>query len=93
LPAHQDKDLTIYCFENLRDEINIFKIDEDFTAELVKHLMYLEVDKGQFIYREGDFPEEIYFMAQGKVDLIDPEGFNMLSMVEGCFFGEIEAID
>jgi hypothetical protein len=58
----------------LRDEINIFKIDNDFTAEFVKHLMYLEVEKGQFIYREGDFPEEVYFLAQGKVDLIDTEG-------------------
>lgn len=46
LPAHQDKDLTLYCFQNLRDEINILKIDDDFTAELVKHLMYLEVEKG-----------------------------------------------
>lgn len=55
--------------------------------------MYLEVDKGSFIYREGDYPEEIYFLAQGKVNLIDPDGTIMLSMVEGCFFGEIEAID
>ena len=52
----------------MTDIISIFKIDEDFTAEIVIDLWYFEAGKGDIIYREEDYPTEVYFLAEGKVN-------------------------
>ena len=71
LPTQLKKDLLLYCYEFLKDEISIFKIDPNFTADMVQHLYYFEAEKGDVIYREGDHPEEVYFLGTGKVNLVN----------------------
>ncbi len=60
---------------------------------MVTQLMYFETEKGEVVYREGDHPEEVYFLSSGKIDLVDESGRVMVQMLEGCLFGEIEVLE
>lgn len=60
---------------------------------MVLNLQYIELEKDDVVYREGDHVEEIYFLQSGRIALMNENGTKLLTMVEGTFFGEIEAIE
>jgi CRP-like cAMP-binding protein len=56
----------------------------------VQALRKLKIDKGDVLYFEGDFSEEIYFIKQGKVKLFASNGYPYLNFKDGQNFGEVE---
>jgi CRP-like cAMP-binding protein len=51
-------------------------------------LRKIKVDKGDVIYVDGEFSEEIYFIKQGKVKLFATNGFPFLTCKDGEHFGD-----
>ncbi|KRX02605.1 Cyclic nucleotide-binding protein [Pseudocohnilembus persalinus] len=93
LPPKICQNLLMYCFGFLKQEISLFQLDENFTARIILNLYYMSVEKGEVIYREGDNPEEVFFLGSGKVNLLEENGNAIVTMIEGCFFGEIEVLE
>lgn len=62
LPYQLQLDVLQHCYEFLSEHIGLFKLNFNFTAAIVLHLQYIELDKDEVIYREGDHVEEIYFL-------------------------------
>lgn len=58
-------------------------------VQLLKKIM---IDKGDVLYMDGEFSEEIYFIKQGKVKIFAKNGFPYLLCKDGQHFGEVEVI-
>lgn len=48
---------------------------------------------GEFVYRIGDNPDEIYFIESGDLFYINSKGKVVAKLLHGGFFGEIEMFD
>lgn len=62
----------------------------EFMWAFVQALKKIKIDKGDILYFEGDFSEEIYFIKQGKVKLFAANGYSYLNCKDGQHFGEVE---
>lgn len=55
-------------------------------------LKKIKVDKGDVLYMDGEFSEEMYFIKQGKVKIFSSSGFPYLTCKEGEHFGDEEIL-
>ncbi len=84
-------------FDNVLRQSHIF--DSLFTADrlkAVKKFTSREYSKGQFIFKEGDDPDNLYFVKKGEIEIItDHEGDQLVvaRLFVGDFFGEIAIIN
>lgn len=77
----------------MKDEIALFRIDDNFTAHIVQHLKLLVINKGDIIYRADDYPDSVYFLGNGKISMQKDDGTPFVIINEGSFFGEMEIVD
>jgi CRP-like cAMP-binding protein len=62
---------------------------------IVPFLMSLFVEQGEFVYKEGEYADEIYFIHRGRVNLVhefDGSIYVYKAIQRGSYFGEIEVI-
>ena len=54
----------------------------------------IKVEKNQFIYKEGDPVDEVYFLVSGQAGYVNPEFGNSVYVIieQGYYFGEIDFI-
>ena len=65
--------------------------DKSFIAEFVLFLSPLKLNPSEIIYEQGQYPNSVYFIINGKVNFIEgPEKMVYKSYVAGGYFGEIE---
>ena len=66
------------------------------TSMLVKMMPLLKpakLNKGDFAYKEGNYPDQVYFLTLGRVAfVILPSEVIYKSFVKGSYFGEIEIL-
>ncbi len=48
---------------------------------------------GEIIYRQDDPPNDVYFICKGKVNFETNDRYNMTTLFEAAFFGELEAFE
>ena len=81
---HQGAAKTVPFFVN-RDMV--------FVSKIVPFLLNLCVSEGEFVYQEGEYPDEIYFLVEGRVNLVfGPNNDVFKSLQRGSYFGDIEVI-
>ena len=66
--------------------------DQAFVAAIVPNLNSLLVSEGEVVYSEGDYADEIYFIAQGMCMLMFNSEVCMKRLHRSSYFGEIEVI-
>jgi len=64
----------------------------EFMWSFVQLLKKTMVEKGEVLYVNGEFAEEIYFIKQGKVNIYSENGYAYLQLKDGQHFGEVEVI-
>lgn len=65
--------------------------DSVFLANLLPMLKPLKLSKGEYVYRKEQFPNHVYFMIDGRVNLlIGTHEMAFKCFLAGSYFGEIE---
>ena len=64
--------------------------DQAFIAATVPFLNSLLVPEGEIVYTEGDYSDEMYFIAQGTCMLMFNAEVVMKKLQRGSYFGEVE---
>lgn len=64
-----------------------------FTTHILPYLKMQKLKENEIVYRKDDSSEEIFFLINGEVCLIDQNNNMMLKIKEGSMFGEVEVIN
>ena len=69
------------------------KKDPSFTIFVMPLFKPLRVSSGEYIYKEGDYADEVYFITRGRVNFV-VKGSEIVykSFLRGSYLGEIEVI-
>jgi hypothetical protein len=95
LPTAIKIDVSLFLHERLISVVPFFReATEELKREVVQELKPLAFMKGDLIFRQGDVPHNMYFIAKGRVDIINEEtGKKLTTLHEGSFFGEMALVD
>lgn len=67
--------------------------DKGFVAAIVPFLQNIFLGFSDFVYKEGHYSDEIYFLVAGRLNYVEEEeGIVYKSLQRGCYFGDIEVI-
>lgn len=78
---------------NLADKVEMFKkCGSKFTEDILIALDYRVTEPDEFIIKKGEIGHEMYFLEQGKVQIIGDEGKVVAELESGIFFGEISLL-
>jgi CRP-like cAMP-binding protein len=70
-------------------KLDIFpKEDVGLHSNLVQRFEFAMINKGEEIYHEGETAEEIFFIMEGQVGIIEAE-VTIVQLKEGDYFGEM----
>ncbi len=95
LPSAIKIDVSLFLHEKLISIVPFFReATEELKREVVQELKPMAFMKGDLIFREGDVPHNMYFIAKGSVDIIsEVTGKTITTLGEGSFFGEMALVD
>jgi hypothetical protein len=51
-----------------------------------------KVKKGDIIYQQHRYPNDVYFIVKGKINCLNKENVTFKNYVENSYFGEIEIL-
>ena len=94
LPRNLRTEVALHLNRDILQKVPLFKEAPDhFIRELASRLHPGVAMPGDFIIKKGDLGEEMYFISQGTVELLDDDEENILvRLSEGSFFGEMALI-
>mmetsp|Transcript_25566 Transcript_25566/g.4276 ORF Transcript_25566/g.4276 Transcript_25566/m.4276 type:complete len:230 (+) Transcript_25566:1100-1789(+) len=94
IPKKLRYEVAMSMYNGIAAEMPFFKDrDPAFVVFLMPLLKPLRVSDGEYLYRVDDFPDEVYFILRGRVNLV----FGKMELVyksylKGSYMGEIEII-
>ena len=91
LPVGLQNEVSLFLKRDILDKIPLFKgIDDRFLREMSLHLRPVVFTPGEYIFRKGDKGNEMFFVIQGKLEVISVDETKLKnSLSDGDFFGEI----
>ena len=77
--------------------IENFQIEDFFSFNIHPYIEICKFEKGEWIFKEGSFPDTLYYMMEGKAKLYMTHKNGKVSLIEyieaPCFMGEIELLN
>lgn len=93
LPKNLRYEIALVMYKGSANFLNFFKYQNStFVSSVVPFLRHTIVDKDTFVYNIGDYADEIYFLMRGKVTISDSDGTDVMSLLPGGNFGDIEVV-
>jgi CRP-like cAMP-binding protein len=96
LPATLANQLILIMYEKKLMNNNFFEgKSTDFVAWVARRLIFFKTVSDTFIYSEGEYANEMYFLTAGKVEYLYIEGKDEISYLElssGYYFGEVDLL-
>lgn len=91
LPIGLQNEVSLFLKRDILDKIPLFKeIDDRFLREMSLHLRPLVFTPGEYVFREGDKGNEMFFVIHGNLEVIySDENILKNTLNDGDFFGEI----
>lgn len=94
LPSSLRTEVSLHMHHKIVEKIYFFQDkDPGFISYMVPKLRTVSLQPGEFLYKEYEFPDEVYFLTKGRVNLIASNGVVFKSYVQGSYFGEVEIIE
>ena len=94
LPTTLRTEVSLQMHHKIVEKIYFFQDkDPGFISAVIPKLRNLRLEAGEIVYKEHEYPEEVYFLTKGRVDLLASNGFAFKSYVQGSYFGEGEVLD
>lgn len=73
-----------------------YPIDDFFSFNILPYIEVCQFEKGEWIFKEGSYPDTMYYMIEGKSKLYVTHKNGKVSLIEyikaPCFMGEIELL-
>ena len=93
LPAFLRTEISLYLYHHYVQKVFFFQ-DKDpaFIASVVPGLRNVLLRRGDCVYREHDFPEETFYITEGRITFEADNRETFKTFVQGSYFGEIEII-
>ena len=87
-------EVTLVMHKQAADRIRFFNDkDQFFITSIIPLLTPAHLNSHEYIYYKNDVPEEIYFIAKGKVSFVhDKKNITFVSFLEGSMFGDVEVL-
>lgn len=94
LPRSLKYELALNMFQGAAKKIEFFKNHEPaLVAAIVPLLQPIFANKDEFVYKEGEIADEIYFMTKGRVSYCFGSDNSSVAWVhKGNYFGDIEVV-
>ena len=93
LPPYLRKEVALFLNRNIIVKVPMFRgLSITFITALVIRLKPLLCLEDDYIIRDGEVGNEMYFLLKGHVQVIDPEGGIIASLPAGSFFGEMALV-
>jgi hypothetical protein len=91
LPTGLQNEVSLFLKREILEKIPLFKgIDDRFLREMSLHLRPLIFIPGDYVFKEGDKGNEMFFVIRGKLEVIsESETKTKNTLSDGDFFGEI----
>ncbi len=91
LPAGLQNEVSLFLKREILDKIPLFRgIDDRFLKEMSLHLRPLVFTPGEYVFKEGDKGNEMFFVIRGELEVISgKEAVVKNKLIDGDFFGEI----
>ena len=94
LPRQLKYEVAIIMHQGAAKKIPFFIQKEPvFVSAVVPFLQNLFVEENEFIYKEGEYADEIYFITKGKASFVLKNGEPYKQLNRGCYFGDIEVLE
>ena len=94
LPSSLRSEVSSHMHYKIVAKIHFF-LDKDpaFISYMVPKLRTICLQAGDFLYKEHEYPDEVYFLTKGRVNLLAHNGKIFKTYVQGSYFGEVEILD
>jgi hypothetical protein len=91
LPPSLRLELTLHLNRQIIQKVPLFaEASDSFVRELVSGLRPVIFTPGDEIIRRGELGEEMFFINRGKIQVLGPDGRNVVAVLsDGQFFGEL----
>ncbi|CAG9311341.1 unnamed protein product [Blepharisma stoltei] len=94
IPARLRVEISTHLNTRIVERIYFFKNKEHlFLSFVVPKLKTAHLLFREFLYREGDYAEEMYFLDIGRVHIKAINGITFWTYSSGAYFGEVELIN
>ena len=93
LPSNLRIELSVIMHQNLVDGIEFFfKKPKRFIAFIGPFLKTIKIGKDEFIFTEGEYADEMYFIKSGSVSMVlkNYNNFQFMTIAQGYYFGEVK---
>ena len=93
LPPYLRKEVALFLNRNIIVKVPMFRgLSITFITALVIRLKPLLCLEDDYVIRDGEVGNEMYFLLKGNVQVIDPEGGIIADLPAGSFFGEMALV-
>lgn len=94
LPKPLRYEVAINMHHGAAKEISFFKDkDQTIIAAIVPLLQPMFLERNDYVYKKGEFADEIYFIVRGRISYVfGKEDTVLKSMQRGSYFGDIEVV-
>ena len=94
LPKPLRYEVAINMHHGAAKEITFFKDkDQTIIAAIVPLLQPMFLERNDYVYKKGEFADEIYFIVRGRISYVfGKEDTVLKSMQRGSYFGDIEVV-
>lgn len=91
LPDGLKTEVELFLKRDILERIPLFKgISDGFLREVSLHLRPVIYTPGDYIFKEGDRGDEMYFLIRGKLKVLTGDESKVLNILsDGDFFGEL----
>jgi Cyclic nucleotide-binding domain/Ion transport protein len=90
LPSGLQDEVSLFLKRDILEKIPLFKgIDDMFLKEMSLHLRPLVFTPGEYVFKEGDKGNEMYFVIRGRLEVVEKDSKIRNILKDGDFFGEI----
>ena len=95
LPLNLRIKLSVIMHKNVVSEIEFFNNKpETFIALIGPYLKPFHIGKDEYIFHEGEYADEMYFIKTGSVSMVLKEynNFEFITIEKGYYFGEVDIL-
>lgn len=95
LPPTLRTEVALFLIRDILVKVPMFQgAEESFLKEIALELRPVVFTPGDFVFREGDPGNEMYFISRGRLDVLSGDGSILFKTLgEGDFFGEIALLE
>ena len=95
LPKTLKYEIAMTMYQHSAIQISFFlQQDKAFAANILPLLSQVTKQSHDFVYRKGDYADEMYFIVSGRVNYVyGVHNYVFKSIVKGSYFGEIELLE